>query len=854
MPGHADERTPLLAAAVSEDRDADAEPSVLSDRGDSAEDDSSPQRVHGRPQAQQTKDAATQSKQKRRWPSLIAMIILGTLVVIVMVLGFVVPPAVQEYVENAAVLEPTDLSVESLTADGIRARVKGTFKLDGARVENDNARRIGRIVTGIMRQLGTAETQLQLHLPHYDNALVGSAMLPPITLGLVDGQVTDLDFVADFVPGDTETARKVVNEWLQGNLDQLKVTGATALRLKSGILPLGTHNVSESMVFQANELPVMPEYTVENLVFHDVPVGEDGQMGIGANVSITTYNDFPIGLTVPSLGFEVRVPNCDSSQPNIKVASAFSNAIDVHPKSNVTVEAQGTIRELPKSLVKACPSSKLSPLDHFMERYLQGDNAVVFVRGKAPETGDLPGWMSDILESVTVPLSLSGRSLDNFLRNFTLQDVDFKLPSPFADPSDPNGKPRVSGTVRILAAIPADLNIDIKVTNLRANGDLFYHGNKFGELSVDKWQKATSTIIRQSDDENLLSVTSRITNAPIDILDGDIFSDIMQELLFGDDDIVLDVESKVDVKVATVLGDLVIRRVPAAGKVPVKHVPRDTLAGLDPQVGELQILNTSSTGLHVRAVVNMTNTTPYAASIPFINIHLLKDTHLIGEAMTRNLHFVQGPNRNMVIEATWDPSSFGGHKAHQVARRLLSEYLSGKNTTLTLKAHRGSIPTLPVLGQALSRINITLSTPRLRLPGGGNDDGDDEDDDRNGRHGFIQDATFHLLSSTASFTLASPLGHDTVHVESIHATAFYNHTEPVGQITHNEPIAVPPGLSQTPRLPVQWSPSHVGLDKLRDALGGTLKLDAVAEVIVRVGSWTENVRYAGTGIGAKITL
>lgn len=315
----------------------------------------------------------------------------------------------------------------------------------------------------------------------------------------------------------------------------------------------------------------MPEYTVENLVFHDVPVGEDGQMGIGANVSITTYNDFPIGLTVPSLGFEVLVPNCDSSQPNIKVASAFSNAIDVRPKSNVTVEAQGTIRGLPKSLVKACPSSKLSPLDHFMERYLQGDNAVVFVRGKAPEAGNLPGWMSDILESVTVPLPLSGRSLDNFLRNFTLQDVDFKLPSPFADPIDPNGKPRVSGTVRILAAIPADLNIDIKVTNLRANGDLFYHGNKFGELSVDKWQKATSTIIRQSDDENLLSVTSRITNAPIDILDGDIFSDIMQELLFGDDDIALDVESKVDVKVATVLGDLVIRRVPAASKVPVKR-------------------------------------------------------------------------------------------------------------------------------------------------------------------------------------------------------------------------------------------------------------------------------------------
>ncbi|KAG5927727.1 hypothetical protein E4U42_001885 [Claviceps africana] len=600
----------------------------------------------------------------------------------------------------------------------------------------------------------------------------------------------------------------------------------------------------------------MPEYTVDDLVFHDVPYGDHGQMGIGANVSVTTYNEFPIGLTIPSLGFEVLVPNCDSSQPNIKVASALSNAIDVHPKSNVTVKAQGIIRDLPKSLVKACPSSKLSPLDQFMTRYLHGEDAKVYVRGKAPDTGDLPGWIGDLLESISLPLQFPGRSLDNFLRNFTLEDVDFKLPSPFADPSDPNGKPRVSGTVRIVAAIPGDMNFNIEVTSLRAKGDLFYESKKFGELNVNKWQMATSKIIRQSDDEDLLNVTSRITNAPIDILDGDTFSDVMQELLFGDDDIILDVESNVDAKVTTVLGDLVIRRIPAKGKVPVKHVPRDMLAGLAPQVGELQILNTSSTGVHVRALVNMTNTTPYTASIPFINIHLLKGTHLIGEAITRNLHLASGRNHDMVIEATWDPSSFGGDQAHQVGRHLLSEYLSGKNTTMTLKTHRDSFPTLPIIGHALSKINITLSTPRLTLPG---EDGDGDGGGRDGAnggggHGFIRDATFHILSSTASFTLASPLGHDTVHVEYINATAFYNHTEPVGQITHDGPIDVPPGLSQTPRLPVQWSADHVGFDKLRDALGGTLKLDAAAEVTVRVGSWIEKVHYSGKGIGARVSL
>lgn len=316
----------------------------------------------------------------------------------------------------------------------------------------------------------------------------------------------------------------------------------------------------------------MPDYTIETLVFHDVPAGDDGKMGgVGANVSITAYNEFPIGLTVPSLGFEVLVPNCDPAQPNIKVASAISSAIEVRPKSNVTAEAKGTICELPKSLIKACPLSELSPLDHFMKRYLHGEDAEVFVRGKTSGNGDLPGWINDLIENVTVPIQFPGRSLGNFLRNFTLEDVDFKLPSPFADPSDPGSKPRVSGTVRVLAAIPANLNMNIDVTSIRANGDLFYEGKKLGELNVDKWQKATSKIISQPEAEDLMSIKSRIVDAPIDILDGDTFSDLMQKLLFGDDDVILDVKSNVDVKVKTVLGHLVIRGVPATGKIPVKR-------------------------------------------------------------------------------------------------------------------------------------------------------------------------------------------------------------------------------------------------------------------------------------------
>jgi hypothetical protein len=187
---------------------------------------------------------------------------------------------------------------------------------------------------------------------------------------------------------------------------------------------------------------------------------------------------------------------------------------------------------------------------------------------------------------------------------------------------------------------------------------------------------------------------------------------------------------------------------------------------------------------------------------------------------------------------------------------LLSQYISGFNTTLTFATHEGSIPNQPALGKALSKFAITLRTPKLSAPntGRGDDDQDDDDDDDDNKPHFIVDATFHLFSSTAQFTLLSPMQHNTIYIETINATAFYNHTEPVGRMEYNLPFKVPPGTSLTPKLPVDWSAGSVGYESLRKALGGKLKLDGRGTFGVRLGEWTETVWYIGTGIGASIKL
>lgn len=275
------------------------------------------------------------------------------------------------------------------------------------------------------------------------------------------------------------------------------------------------------------------------------------------------------------------------------------------------------------------------------------------------------------------------------------------------------------------------------------------------------------------------------------------------------------------------------------------------LGQLAPKVGNIVILDTTADWILLQALVNITNPTPYTASIPYVTAHIICNGSVIGEVMADDLELTTGNNTNLLVRAKWDPS-MGGAGAKLIARDLVSQYISGFNTTLGVRAHRNSIPGQPIIGEALSHFNITIPTPHLALPGDPASDPSDPSSEK-GSH-FIRDATFHLLSSSATFTLASPLLYNTVYIEHINATALYNHSEPIGRIVYDLPIAAKPGLSQTPKLPVDWSVGSIGRDKVREALGGGLKLDASANVVVRLGNWREKLWFVGRGIGAGVRL
>jgi hypothetical protein len=192
---------------------------------------------------------------KRRWPSLLALILLCLVATLIMIFAFITPSIVEKYAQQAVVFEPTSLSIDSFTADGVRARVQGDFMMDASKVEQKNVRNIGRLATWFAREIKTGESDLEVSLPEYGNVVLGTADVPSIKVNIRNGHKTHIDFLSDLQPGDVDGIRRIAKDWIDGRLGQLRVLGKAKVPLKSGLFSLGEQTILQEITFANKDIP-----------------------------------------------------------------------------------------------------------------------------------------------------------------------------------------------------------------------------------------------------------------------------------------------------------------------------------------------------------------------------------------------------------------------------------------------------------------------------------------------------------------------------------------------------------------------------------------------------------------------
>ncbi|KAK5076413.1 hypothetical protein LTR64_006107 [Lithohypha guttulata] len=740
--------------------------------------------------------ASTSSPKKRRtqWPVIAAIGLLSVFMVLALIFGFATPSAVEQYVKEAVQFEADNISIENFTNTGIQARVQATVWLDASKVRRKSTRDLGRFATYIAKEVESGETQVKVYLPGYDNALLGTARIPGVKMNIRNGHYNWIDIVTDLDPGDPAGIQRLARDFMDHKLNKVDVKAIVDVPVKTGLISMN-QQVTQYMSLETSDVPDTPKPELQSLRVAEYHGREGTPGGIKAWAKLSVKNEYPVRLTVPPTTFDVLLADCEDDY--LHFATTTNEKIEIIPKHNISVAAEGLMTRLPTSLTTACPGSSKSPLDTFIASYMRGQDATVYIRGgkQGPET---PEWIGKLLRDTIIPVPLPARPFDDMIKNFTLSDVHFSLPE------SPTGRPVLSATVGVLVALPKDMNFDVDVSRVRADGAIYYEGEEMGKLDLSTWQESRSH--KQGGD---LLVESKVIDAPLVITNEDVFAKVVQKMAIKHESVAMGVQAVVDVDATTALGSFVVSGIPSKGKILVD--PPKT-GGFTHEVGKISVVDTTPNKLTMKAEVTITNPTDYYANMPRVDAALFVNGTRMGTAYGGG-NIVPGKN-DIVSYVEWEKTAVGAE--------FLSQFISGYNVSLTIKPMK--LPGLPEIP-----MNITVEVPHMF-----------------GK--FLKDTTIHILSQTATFVLFAPIA---MWVTSIHSTAYYNGSD-IGNINWEYPFAVKPGDNLTPRLPLDWNTPGSGL--IRDALGGNLKITALADIGVRIGQWRQDIWYEARDTGAHIRL
>lgn len=218
--------------------------------GDSPRNDDAPSPAASSLRSLQNSVLGGKGNRLTRWTTIVAVTILCLIVITILGLGFAAPAVVEEYAKEAPVFEPTNLSIDSFTSSGVRARVQGKFAMDASRVHKKSVRDLGKAATWIASKVESKHSKVQVVLPEYDNLLLGTAEIPPLVVDIRNAHTTPLDFLVDLTAGDVQGIQRIGRDWIDGRLEKLRVQGLAEVPLKTGIFGLGTKTLSQDMIFQ----------------------------------------------------------------------------------------------------------------------------------------------------------------------------------------------------------------------------------------------------------------------------------------------------------------------------------------------------------------------------------------------------------------------------------------------------------------------------------------------------------------------------------------------------------------------------------------------------------------------------
>lgn len=246
------------------------------------------------------------------------------------------------------------------------------------------------------------------------------------------------------------------------------------------------------------------------------------------------------------------------------------------------------------------------------------------------------------------------------------------------------------------------------------------------------------------------------------------------------------------------------------------------------ELGSVRLIDSKEGSLSLSVDVNITNptnTTLYNY-IEWIAFEINYMNTKIGKIGIRDFMLTETGNVSMVLVLEED-AIFGKTKLEEMVGR----YISGQSPDIGIKGL--SVSESESVTAMLQNVQMDLGIPQLAS--------------------LILDSTLHILLSEIELKVYNPIENEPIDITIIEGKASHDGVT-LGYVSGETHVTIPPGVSDTPGIPVTVARTGMGADILRKALNGELDVTTQALVKIGVGEFELTVLYEGAGMNTNIRL
>ncbi|CAI5760222.1 unnamed protein product [Candida verbasci] len=747
------------------------------------------------------------------------------IVILLLVFSYFLFDHLQQCISGSVELELTQVSFQNTTPQGVNlimeSDVNINYKLKNA-VQKF-------VITSFTSLIGTITIQSLKPIEIYskfidlntDFIYLGNLLPPPMNITVVNGTDNQLNFISECNFKESQIMQFLKYYYkIETPEINLKLKGiGKEINVKYGFI-----NFSFKDIVFAQDVVINKKYIQPNMNIETFKVNSTSEMiNVDTHLSIETDLVELPELNLEKLSWNLMFEDC--TKKLIKVGKWFTLPLNITKgDKSVSVFVKGSIESVPDCLMEDC-GSDISPINHIIQQYLHNQPVCFYLQLNETKS-NLPSWLIRLLQEEAIRLYVK------------LPKIDLPI------------VPRNHFCIN-----SSNLYIDEKNINLDSNFTIF-NNNSLVEFDNLKFRSSfdvingSDVILKGETDQILIEynknlIESFLNNLQLDLIDPKTVGQLLNKILNNkttheiySNVTMHDIEMKTPLFMKIKLKELKLPSLSVPCNIPI--IDYQLLDQLNVTIDSIFLIE--STNTQVKFLIDLSLINPTSFSIDMLHeitkFGIYRKGLNLGNIIFNNVYI---PNQDEFYLSCEFHINLETYEERVGLENFISSYISNGAKNLSIDVYNNELLTNPNLNKLIEEVSIKdLQLPNLKF----------QINDLDEYNPFIVEVIIHVFTSEIEIKVFNPINNSEIIIEIFSAQA--KHEDIIlGYLSHREILIIPPGISQTQRLPLKIN-SNDSMDILKRYLNNELDITIMAIMNLQLDKFDVSLLYNGKQLKCKI--